>query len=165
MEFRIIDFYQNNGEKMPHYIDILADKSYRYGEHCLPHDAEHNQIAAKSSIKKQLQEALKNNPKLGDLVRIVPRTPKKALAIEAARDVFPRCVFDKQNCNEGIEMLQRYTYAKDAVSGRVGKQPKHDMYSHPADAFLTFAQHYKKPQPDKPKRKAKPRSRSGWMGN
>lgn len=69
MEYRIVDYHQASGHKMAHYIEILTEKNYRYGEHCLPHDADYEQQAALSSIKQQLQKAVQNNPKLGDAVR------------------------------------------------------------------------------------------------
>ncbi len=146
LEFRVIDYYQASGYKMGHYIEVLADRKYRYGEHCLPHDADHEQIAAQSSIRQQLQAAVNNNPALGNMVRVVPRVPKKALGIEAARTIFSLCVFDKDKTSDGMQCLRRYAYASDPESGRVSKEPKHDNWSHGADAFLCFAQHYKRPK-------------------
>lgn len=146
MEYRIIDYYQSNGQKMPHYIEVLAERAYNYDEHCLPHDAEHEQQAAQKTIKRQLQDALRDNPRLGKTVRIVPRIPKKALGIEAARSVFPQCVFDKEKTKDGLQCLRHYAYIRDNETGRVSKEPKHDDWSHGSDAFLCFAQHYKRPQ-------------------
>lgn len=141
MEFRIIDYYENNGHKMQHYIDVLARRGYLYDEHCLPHDAEHEQLAAQSSIKVQLQTALRNNPLLGRLVKIVPRIAKKALGIDAARAIFDRCIFDREKTKAGVKCLRNYAYAKD--DDKVSKEPKHDVWSNGADAFLQFAQNYK----------------------
>lgn len=146
MEYRVIDYYQSSGHKMSHYIEILEERGYKYDEHCLPHDAEHEQLAAQSTIKQQLQAALRDNPKLGNTVRIVPRIPKKALGIDAARAVFPQCVFDKEKTKDGLQCLRHYAYARDADTNRVSKEPKHDDWSHGSDAFLCFAQHYKRPQ-------------------
>lgn len=145
MEYRIIDYYQASGHKLPHYIEILDKRAYKYGEHCLPHDAEHEQMAANSSIKKQLLSAIQNNPKLGEVVRIVPRIPKKALGIEAARAIFDQCVFDKEKTADGLQCLRHYAYARDEATGKVSKEPKHDIWSHGSDAFLCFAQYFKKP--------------------
>lgn len=146
MEFRIIDYYQASGHKMSHYIEALVERGYKYDEHCLPHDAEHEQLAAMKTIKQQLQDALRDNPQLGNTVRIVPRIPKKALGIDAARAIFPQCVFDKDKTKDGLQCLRHYAYARDHETGRVSKEPKHDDWSHGADAFLCFAQHYKRPQ-------------------
>ncbi len=166
MEYRIIDYYEASGHKMPHYIDVLAARDYPYEEHCLPHDAEHEQLAAKATIKQQLVQALKANPKLGKTVRIVPRIPKKALGIDAARSIFPQCVFDQQKTAPGLKCLRKYCYARDADTGRVSKQPLHDIWSNGADAFLCFAQHFKRPQLLKPAADPYAGQSSGsWMGN
>lgn len=145
MEYRIVDYYQANGHKMPHYIEVLAEKAYKYDEHCLPHDAEHEQLAAKSTIKQQLLQAVSANPALGNTVRVVPRIAKKALGIDAARSIFGQCVFDKEKTADGLQCLRHYCYARDEETGRVSKEPKHDIWSHGSDAFLCFAQHFKKP--------------------
>ena len=146
MEFRLIDYYQASGHKMAHYIEELAERKYAYDEHCLPHDAEHNQLAAQSTIKQQLQNALRDNPALGKTVRIVPRIPKKALAIDAARLIFPQCVFDKEKTSDGLQCLRHAAFAKEEETGRISKQPVHDIWSHGTDAFMQMAQHYKRPQ-------------------
>ncbi len=146
LEFRILDYYQASGYKMAHYIEVLSERGYKYGEHCLPHDAEQEQLAAQSTVKQQLSSALRDNPSLGASVRVVPRIPKKYLGIDAARLIFGQCVFDKDKTKDGMQCLRHYAYAKDLETGRVSKEPKHDDYSHGSDAFLCFAQHYKRPQ-------------------
>jgi len=143
LEYRLINYYQASGEKMAHYIDVLAELGYKYGEHCLPHDAEHEQQAALSTIKQQLQAALKNNPALGVSVRTVPRIAKKALGIDKARTIFAQCIFDKDKTKDGLACLRHYAYARDNETGRVSKEPKHDDWSHGSDAFMCFAQHFK----------------------
>lgn len=145
MEYRIIDYYQANGHKMPHYIEYLAGKPYKYGEHVLPHDADYEQQAAASSIKQQLLKAIQNNPALGNTVRTVPRIAKKALGIDAARSIFGQCLFNKETTGDGLQCLRHYAYARDADTNKVSKEPKHDDWSHGSDAFLCFAQHFKRP--------------------
>lgn len=153
MEYRLIDYYQASGKKMPHYFDVLATRGYSYGEHFLPHDADYDQQAAHSSIKQQFQQALIDNPALGKAVRIVPRVPQKVLGINAARSIFEQCVFDKEKTSDGLQCLRRYRYERDEETGKIGKNPAHDIYSHGADAFLCLAQHAKKPNAKKPQKK------------
>ena len=145
LEFRLIDYYQASGHKMGHYIDQLVVRAYHYGEHCLPHDADYQQQAAASSIKQQMLKAVQNNPALGTNVRIVPRVSKKTLGIDAARSIFQQCLFDRVKTADGLQCLRHYAYDKDPETGKTSKQPKHDDWSHGSDAFLCFAQHYKKP--------------------
>jgi len=164
MEYRIVDYYQCSGVKMEHYIDVLDKRGYKYEEHCLPHDADHDQLAAKTTIRKQLEQALEDNPALGKKVRIVPRIPRKALGIEAARKIFGQCIFDKEKTSDGIQCLRHYAFSKDMETGRISKEPKHDIWSHGADAFLCFAQHFKKPQlTSKPDPFKSGRMQGSWM--
>ena len=146
MEYRLLDYFQGSGLKMADCVNILVERGYKYGEHCLPHDAEYDQQAAtQGNLKKQLQDALRDNPALGNGVRIVPRIPKKVAGIGAARLIFGQCVFDKEKTKDGLQCLRHYAYANDPETGKVSKEPKHDIWSHGSDAFLCFAQHYKRP--------------------
>lgn len=145
LEKRIVDYYQRSGQKMEHYFGVLADRGYSYGNHYLPHDAEHEQLAAHSTIKQQFQQAIRDNPKLGKSVHIVPRIAQKALGINAARTVFTSCVFDKDKTADLLQCLRRYRYDRDEETGRIGKNPAHDIFSHGADAFLCMAQNAAKP--------------------
>lgn len=145
MEFRLVDYYQSCGQKMPHYIDHIASKNYLYNNHHLPHDAMHDQLAASSSVEDQLKVALKANAKLGNDVVIVPRIPHKYQAIDAARLILGQCVFDKEKTKDGLQCLRHSAYRRNNDTGKVSKEPVHDIWSHGADAFMCFAQHHKKP--------------------
>jgi len=145
LEYRLIDYYQANGQKMSHYVDVLAKRGYFYGDHYLPHDATHEQLSAQSTIKQQLNNAMRDNPSLGKAVHIVPRIPKKALAIDAAREIFPMCIFDKEKTSDGLACLRHARFAKDLETGKVAKEPVHDIWSHGTDAFFCLAQHIRKP--------------------
>ena len=141
MEWRVIDYYEANGHQFAeHFIPMLDEKAYRYGTHFLPHDATHKHISAPNSVFEQMKNALRDNSDLGDDVKIVPRIEKKNLAIDAARGIFPRCVFDAKATVDGLQCLRRYRYEIDMQTGKTSKSPKHDIYSHGADAFLTLAQ-------------------------
>lgn len=146
MEYRVVEYYENNGEKMGHYIDELAKRDYLYDEHFLPHDANNEQLAAQKTIKEQLEEAIKLNPALGKTVTIVLRIPKKAQGIDAARSIFSQCVFDREKTKRGVKCLKNYAYATNDERETASKEPKHDKWSHGADAFLCFAQYHKIPQ-------------------
>ena len=37
---RLVDYYEANGEGLPHYAQVLRDKRYVYGEPWAPHDIE-----------------------------------------------------------------------------------------------------------------------------
>jgi phage terminase large subunit len=133
MNFHWIRFYANSQERASHYIKYLKELPYAYGTIHLPHDADNEDMAADKTIAQQFREAFSS-------VQVVPRTPKKVLAIDAARSIFPMSYFDKENCADGLSNLRRYHYKVDLETGKIGKEPEHDIHSHGADAFQTAGQ-------------------------
>lgn len=130
-EFRLVDFYQNRGFDLSHYLKELQKREYVYGTCYLPHDARHELLASPRTIAKQVEDA-------GYRVEVVPVT-RKADQINAARTVFPRCWFDADKCADGLNALRRYRYGVNPETGQYSKDPLHDDASHAADAFLGFS--------------------------
>jgi phage terminase large subunit len=130
-EFRLIDYYQNQGFALRHYLKILAEKPYVFDEHWLPHDAENELMASDLTIQQQMKAA-------GHKVKI---TAKISIAdgINAARAVFSKCWFDADKCEDGINALRHYRYDVDADTQEYSRAPLHDVYSHGADAFRYMA--------------------------
>lgn len=136
-DYRFVDYYANDGEGMAFYLNILREKSnggepYLYGDMYLPHDGERKSMGAPGSPADVLYE---NNYS----VRIVDRTPDKTISIERARQVIPMCYFDEDRCTEGVNGLDAYRKEWDEKHGVWMKTPHHGPESHPADAFMTFA--------------------------
>lgn len=130
-EFRVIDFYENSGEALGHYLKTLQGKPYVYGDHWLPHDANNELLASERTIAQQMRGA-------GFTVRITPKT-KVADGINAARSLFPNVWFDADKCADGLNHLRRYRYDVDPDTGQFSKEPLHDDASHAADAFRYLA--------------------------
>lgn len=145
-EFRILRYYENNGEHFSHYVKYAKELPYAYGKQYLPHDAINEQLAAEKSIVKQARDAFGENS-----VVVIPRIAKKALAIDAARGIMDRCVWDKTLCADGLTCLRKYAYKVDEETGRVSREPDHDTpWSHGADGFMAIGQSIlpvKKPSP------------------
>lgn len=133
LEFRIIDYYQNRGHALPHYIKFLKDKPYSYGDFWLPHDAQNEQLVSERTIEQQIRSAFP-----GQSVNIVPKTSIVA-RIDAARTIFNRCVFDEGNCNTGLNVLARWKYKVNPDTKQWSKDPEHDDNSHGGDAFTYMA--------------------------
>lgn len=145
-EFRLIDFYENRGFALQHYLDVLAartaEQGYAYGEHWLPHDAQNELLASERTIEQQMWAA-------GHEVRITPRLTVAA-GIDAARQLFARCWFDEERCADGLQGLRNYRYDVDEKTQAFSKNPLHDEASHAADAFRYFAVAIAEPRPDDP---------------
>ena len=145
-EFRLIDFYENRGFALQHYLDVLTaratEQGYTFGEHWLPHDAQNELLASERTIEQQMWAA-------GHQVRITPRL-SVAAGIDAARQLFARCWFDAERCADGIQALRNYRYDVDPNTQAFSKNPLHDWASHAADAFRYFAVAIAEPRPEDP---------------
>lgn len=129
-DYMLIDYYQNQFQKLGHYLKVLQDRGYIYGKDYLPHDANHESVAAES-IAKTMRG-------MGRDVVVVPRVQDKKLGLKATREIFPRCYFDELKCADGLQSLRRYRYDK-TDQGQFSQNPLHDENSHGADAFEQFA--------------------------
>ena len=130
-EIRIIDFYENNGEALNHYVNVLGRKPYTYGEAILPHDA----AAKELGTGKSREEVLRS---LGVNAIILPAQSIDD-GINAVRTILPRCWFDEENCKDGLRHLKRYKRLFDDKRNTFKPKPDHDEHSHAADAFRYLA--------------------------
>jgi phage terminase large subunit len=129
-EYRFIDYLEDSGRKMQHYLSVLQGKGYVYGIHYLPWDA------CSGMLSGSLEQAMRT---AGCTIRILPKLPV-ASRIDTARTIFPNCWFDEARCADGLNALRYYRYGelKDrAPNDRATptRSPVHDAYSHGSDAF------------------------------
>jgi phage terminase large subunit len=138
LEFRVIDFYENSGEAIGHYMKHLQSLQYVYGDCWLPHDAQNELLASERTIEQQMRAA-------GFKVRI---TPKQSISsgIEASRALFGQLWFDEERCADGINALRHYRYEVDPDTKMYSDKPLHDHNSHAADAFRYMAIALKEPK-------------------
>ena len=130
-EIRVIDYYENSGEGLPHYAKVLQGKPYVYSKHHAPHDIEVRELGSGRSRKETAAS-------LGIVFQVVPNLPIED-GIEAARSIIARCWFDKQKCERGLNALSSYHKEWDDKLKTWKSQPQHDWASHGADAFRMFA--------------------------
>ena len=149
-EVRLLEYYGANGLTMDDYFDVLHSRPYKYGFHWLPHDARAKTLASGGkSIQEMAQKALGISS-----VRIVPSLSLQD-GIQAVRQMFPRCYFDKTGCEDGLEALAQYQREWDDAKKTFHDRPKHDWTSHAADSMRMLAiawreEHKSQPAP-KPK--------------
>jgi len=132
-EYRFIDYYENEGESLQHYIQVLQQKDYIYDSHYAPHDIEVRELTTGVTRWETAQ-------KLGITFKIVPRTPSLADGIQATRAIFHKCWFDKDKCFKGINALMSYKKRWNEKMQIFSDTPEHNWASHGADAFRQFAQ-------------------------
>lgn len=130
-EVRLIDYYEASGEGLHHYANVLDKKGYRYEAHYAPHDIEVREIGSGKSRKEIARE-------LGITFSVAPKLNLHD-GLNAARMLLPRCYFDADKCQAGIEALQNYRKDFNTRLDEFKETPLHDWASHGADAFRYLA--------------------------
>jgi hypothetical protein len=132
-EIHVIDYYESAGLGLDHYARVLQGKLYNsYGTHILPHDAGNNQLATGTSLENTLR-------RLGISESVLPRADLED-GINAARMLIPKCWFDAEKCERGLEALLQYRRDWDEKLQNFRNKPLHDWSSHAADAFRYLAE-------------------------
>jgi len=132
LETRIIDYYENSGVALDHYVKILRDKGYNYESHILPHDVRVKELTTGKSRLEVLRNLGLNNIHIAPMLGIED-------GIQQVRTLIPNCYFDEQKCERGLDALMQYHREWDDVGKAWRGRPKHDWTSHAADAFRYLA--------------------------
>ena len=132
-EVHVIDYYENSGEGLAHYMSVIKGKPYIYDRFFGPHDIESHQFSTGLSTKEVAAS-------LGVALITLP-TLKMRLedGIEATRSIFPRIWIDEQKCTRLIKCIENYKKEFDVNYQIYKNKPVHDQYSHGADAFRYMA--------------------------
>lgn len=133
--YRAVNYYENNGEGLSHYITVLdkfrEEYHINYGKHMGPHDLEVREINTGISRKDAAA-------KLGLKFEVAPKYPIMD-GINACRSIIPTVWFDKTRCKQGIRCLENYSKKWDENNRTFLTTPLHNWASHGADGFRTFA--------------------------
>lgn len=163
-EIRVIDYYENSGEGLKHYAQVLQDRSeekgYSYGRHVAPHDIDVREIGG--GEEGEGRSRLKTAAALGIRFEVCPKLPKVD-QIEAARNIIPQCVFDEEACDQGLAHLDNYRKEWDEKRGVWRDKPYHGPESNGADSFqiLAVAHNFESTQRAMARRVQK-QSAAGW---
>jgi hypothetical protein len=143
-EIRFIDYYENSGCGLEHYVKVLKNKPYNYKDHYLPHDVRVKELGSGMSRFETL-ESLGLNPTICEAQSVED-------GINAVRIMLSRSWFDQNKCKAGIECLRQYQREYDDKTRTYKERPRHDWTSHAADAIRYMAMQlpvnsklYKKP--------------------
>lgn len=128
-ELHCIDYYENNGEGLAHYINVIKRKPYLYDSVFVPHDAAAREKGTGKSYVDIGRE-------LGLEMTVLPRDRNELFGIEDVRAALPFCFFDEQNCAKGIKALENFRKEWNEVLGVYRDKPLHDWASHGAKSFV-----------------------------
>ncbi len=133
-----IDFYQNKGQDLAHYLVECQRRGYVYGIDNLPHDGVDSLLHRKGMMGGNQDKSATIQTMMRDAGRRVAVGPKllKADRIRTVRAKFSQCRFDAEKCAEGIQALKAYQWDRDSEEKPGEPKPLHNFASHPADAFM-----------------------------
>ncbi|KKL18009.1 hypothetical protein LCGC14_2479790, partial [marine sediment metagenome] len=138
----LIDYYQNTGQGVEHYSDVLTERGYTYADHYLPHDAKQRLQGVDITTRLDILRRLR---KYED-VYIVERHSVQE-RIQAVRSLLNKCKF-AESAEVGVECLNRYKREINKAKSTEEKlffldKPAHDGFSHGADSFGYMAVVYR----------------------
>ena len=132
-EIHIIDYYEAHGEGLPHYAGVLKDKPYIYADHYAPHDIDSHSFSSGLSAREV-------GASLGLRFVVLPTLKLRIEdGIEAVRGIFPRIYIDQTKCKHLVKCLENYRKEFDMRLEVYKERPRHDKYSHGADAMRYLA--------------------------
>jgi hypothetical protein len=130
-EVRLIDYYENHGVGLDHYVKWIKDNDYLKAEHILPHDVRVRELGTGKSRLEMLEES-------GLEVKIAPRMGLDD-GIQAVRRLLPRCWFNVPQVQNGLNCLRNYRRDYDEKRKIFYERPLHDWSSHGSDSFRYLA--------------------------
>jgi len=142
-EIHLVDYYENSGEALRHYIDVLRERAekngYTYGRHVGPHDLAQRELS-------EGQSRVEAAAALGLEFEVTPRIKSQQEGIDAVRRILPMCWFDEIRCRQqshnqtvGINSLRGYRKEWNERLGTWASSPLHNWASHGAKAFECLA--------------------------
>jgi len=155
-EVRLIRYYENNQETIAHYLAKIQSYGYVIDTLWLPHDAGNKTLSSNGRSIEEIVRAAGYN------TRVIERTPIVD-SINAARMMFNKCWFDRNNTHDGLQCLRHYRYDVDPDTKQFSQKPLHDNYSHGADAFRYIGLMVNEPR-KAPKQRSTYQLPSSWMG-
>jgi len=130
-EIRLLNYYENHGQSLDHYIAYLDTNGYRDYVHILPHDVQVRELQTGKSRYEFLTDA-------GLTIEICPKHSVED-GIQAVRRMLPNTWFNKDTTKYGLECLRNYRREYNEKLSVYLEKPKHDFASHGADAFRYLA--------------------------
>jgi len=123
----IIDYHEERGQGLPHYIQMLKQKDYIYKNHYAPHDIEVTEFGNGKTRREVAYQ-------LGIRFKVVPKLPLED-GIHATTMTLPKCWIDTDHCKKLIDALRHYHRKYIDKNRMFRSKPVHDWSSHACDAM------------------------------
>lgn len=131
-EVRLIDYFEDSGMGLDHYVRWLQNTGYIFSEHVLPHDVQVRELGSGKSRLETLKSLGLQNITIAPMLGVDD-------GIQAVRSFLKTCYFDANSCEDGLDALRQYRREYDDKRQTYNSRPLHDWASHAADAFRYLA--------------------------
>lgn len=128
-EVLFLEYYENSGEDIKWYCDVIKEKPYRYHAHYVPWDA--NKKLMEAAGRSFVEQAWKDH----DIRLIAIPETTHANRHSGLRKCLPYFWFNKDLCKRGLDGLMSYHYEYNSDLQIFTKDPVHDWSSHPSTAM------------------------------
>ena len=128
---QIIDYHEERGHGLPHYIQLLNEKPYIYKDHFAPHDIDVQEFGNGKTRREIAYQ-------LGVRFKVVPKLPVEE-GIHAVTMLLNRCWIDTDHCKKLIDALRHYHRKYVDKSRMFRSKPVHDWSSHACDSMRYLA--------------------------
>ena len=150
-KYRIIDYHEDHFQSSDHYLQVLQSKGYTYSASVAEPAITWPWDAATKMNRESTEQSIRAK---GFTLRIMDQASKMG-GIDAVRRIFPHLWFDAEKCDAGLQKLRKYQWGELPKSGKLQREPLHDINSHAADALRVMATAIRTPAQEK-KAEARP---------
>lgn len=127
---KLIDYYENSGFSIDHYIKVVEKKDYRYFQHYGDITIKRNELGTGRSVWELLRQS-------GITIRGKVIKDKRQ-SINATKLLMRQMMVSKR-LSTFIDAIENYHYEYDEENQIFGEQPVHDWSSHACDSLSYFA--------------------------
>lgn len=122
---RIIDYYENCDKGLDHYVKVLQEKPYLWGNHFAPHDIAVRELSTGLS-------RIELARRMGINFKVLPNIPVED-GIELVKITFSKLWIDGIKCAKLIKALENYRREWDPKKKVYHQRALHDDASHACD--------------------------------
>lgn len=128
----LIDYWEKSNSTLEEALNAVMNRGYIFRGHFLPHDATQTRINSTTSIYQRFRDM--------NLMPVLLKRGGVSEGIAGVQGELARCYFDINKTVQGVTCLSNYQAKIDSKQNIMMDQPKHDKYSHGADAFRYLIQ-------------------------
>jgi hypothetical protein len=124
-----INYYENSGEILPHYVKWIKKLPYEIDKHFLPFDAASRDKSTGKTYADTARE-------LGLKIEVLPKDKNEMYGIDAVRNAFSRIWIDNIKCAKGLKAIDAFRKEWNEKLGCYRDRSLHDWSSHASKALI-----------------------------